>query len=292
MRYSVTTVSLPDLDIAETCALLHRLGYDGVEWRVRATPPEAVGQSYSFWGAHKSDLSPANLAERADELARIMADHGLQFAGIASNLRADETDDLRRLAEGVARVGRIPIRLGTPRRYDRSVPYAELYDETVQTLGGALDVLRPYGLPALLEIHRGTILVSASLAHRIACHFPPSELGVIYDLNNMAADGFETFRIGLELLGPYLRHVHLGGCRPVCVGRRSDGAADWVWQGCDLADSLMDIPLWMADLLAVGYDSFISVEDFRVMDHATKLGAQLSYLRACEQAARKVHGHD
>lgn len=287
MRYSVTTVSLPDLDLAETCALLRGLGYDGVEWRVRATPPEAHGQPYSFWGAHKSDLSPANLAERAAKLAQIMADHDLQFAGIAANLRADETDEIRRLADGVARLGRIPIRLGAPRRYERSRPYLSQFNEMVDALAGALEVLRPYGLPAWIEIHRGTILVSASLAHRIAVHFPPHELGVIYDLNNMASEGFETFRLGMELLGPYLQHVHVGAHRPVCRGRRADGAADWAWEACDLADGLLDIPLWMTDLLALGYDGFISVEDFRSLDHATRLGTQLAYLRRCEEAARR-----
>lgn len=291
MRYSVTTVSLPDLDVIETCALLRQLGYDGVEWRVRSTAPEAVGQGYSFWGAHKSDLSPANLAQRASELVQVMADHGLQFVAIASNLRADELEEIARLADGVACLGHVPIRLGAPRRYERHIPYAVQYKETAVALERALDLLRPYHLPVLIEIHRGTIMVSASLAHRIASQFSPQELGVIYDLNNMAAEGFETFRIGLELLGPYLKHVHIGGHRPVCVGRRADGAADWAWQGCDLADGLMDIPLWMSDLLAVGYDGFISVEDFRVMDHAAKLGAQRDYLRHCEQIAQKTSRH-
>ena len=71
MKYSVTSVILPDLDVAETCRLLQDLGYDGVEWRVRYTSPETQGKGYSFWGRHKTDLSPANLAERAQEVARI-----------------------------------------------------------------------------------------------------------------------------------------------------------------------------------------------------------------------------
>ncbi|MBN1343561.1 MAG: sugar phosphate isomerase/epimerase [Phycisphaerae bacterium] len=282
MKYSVTSVILPDLDVVETCELLRELGYDGVEWRVRHTPPEAVGKGYSCWGEHKTDLSPANLIERAEEVARITADHGLGIAGIAANLTADDLEDLRRLADGVARMGRIPIRVGARCRYDRTVPYLQLYDRAVESYGDVIELLRPYGIKTIIEIHGGTIMVSASLAYRIASNFSSDEMGVIYDVNNMTMDGFETFRIGLELLGDYVAHVHAGGWRPVEKSRREDGTLDWGYEGCDLAESLLDIPQFMDDLKAVGYQGFISIEDFRAMDHREKLGRQIEYLRSCE----------
>ena len=63
MKYCVTSVILPEFDVPETCALLQELGYDGVEWRVRYTPEQAIGQGFSMWGEHKTGLSPANLAQ-------------------------------------------------------------------------------------------------------------------------------------------------------------------------------------------------------------------------------------
>jgi len=283
MKYSVTSVILPDLDVVETCRLLQDLGYDGVEWRVRYTAESAQGKGYSFWGEHKTDLSPANLAERADEVARITADHGLEIPAISASLRCTELEEVKRLADGVARIGTIPIRLGAPRSYDRSVPYQELYDEAVEAFGHALDVLREFGLRGIIEIHGGTIMVSASFAYRVASNFPASEMGVIYDVNNMAKDGFETFRMGLELLGDYLQHCHAGGWRPVEKGRREDGAAEWDYEGCDLADGILDVPEFLSDLRAVDYDGFISIEDFRQMDYREKLGRQIEFLRAVEQ---------
>jgi sugar phosphate isomerase/epimerase len=285
MRYSVTSVILPDLDVVETCQLLQRLGYDGVEWRVRYTRPEAIGKGYSYWGAHKSDLSPANLVQRAPEVARITAEHGLEIAAIASNLRATELEDIRRLADGVARLteagmGSVPIRLGAPRGYDRTVPYQDLYEEAVEAYGRALEILRPYGLKTVIEIHGGTIMVSASLAYRIASNFSSQEMGVIYDVNNMAKDGFESFRLGLELLGDYVQHCHAGGWQPVAKGRREDGTLEWEWEGCDLSDSILDIPLFLSDLEAVDYQGFISIEDFRQIDHEQKLRPQIEYLRS------------
>ncbi len=282
MRYSVTSVLLPELDVAETCRLLQELGYDGVEWRVRYTPPDAVGKGYSFWGEHRTDLSPANLADRADEVARITADHGLAIPGIAASLRADELEEIRRLADGVAHMGKIPIRVGAPRGYDGTVRYQELYQEAVDAYGKVIELLQPYGLKTIIEIHGRTIMVSASLAHRIASHFSPEQMGVIYDVNNMTKDGYETFRIGLELLGDHLAHVHAGGWRPVEKERRDDGTLVWDYEGCDLADSLLDIPQLLAGLQAVDYQGFISIEDFRDMDPAEKLRRQIAYLRAID----------
>ncbi len=235
MKYSVTSVILPDLDIVETCQLLQKLGCDGVEWRVRYTRPEAIGKGYSYWGEHKTDLSPANLIQKADEVARITADHGLTIPAIAADLRADEYEDIKRLADGVVRMGQIPIRLGAPRgydpvylgaprHYDYTVSYPDLYEEAVEAYGKAIEIFKPYGLKTIIEIHGGTIMVSASLAYRIARNFSPAEMGVIYDVNNMAKEGFETFRIGLELLGAYLQHCHASGWRPVEKGRREDGS--------------------------------------------------------------------
>jgi sugar phosphate isomerase/epimerase len=279
MKYSVTSVILPDLDVVETCKLLQKLGFDGVEWRVRYTRPGAIGKGYGYWGEHKTDLSPANLAQRADEVARITADHGLEIAAIASDLRATEVEEIKRLADGVARMGKIPIRLGAPRGYDRTVPYQVLYEEAVEAYGRAVEILKSFGLRTIIEIHGGTIMVSASLAYRIASNFSPEEMGVIYDVNNMAKDGFETFRIGLERLGRYVQHCHAGGWRPVAQTRDEDGTLGWKWEGCDLSDSILDIPLFLSDLSAVGYEGFVSIEDFRAIDHVQKLRPQIEYLR-------------
>ena len=125
-------------------------------------------------------------------------------------------------------------------------------------------------------------MVSASLAYRIASNFSPDEMGVIYDMNNMAKDGFETSRIGLELLGPYVQHCHAGGWRPVEEDRREDGTLDWVYEGCDLSDSILDIPQFIADLKAVNYQGFISIEDFRQISHEVKLRRQIAYLRSID----------
>ena len=284
MRLSVTSVILPDLDVAETCRLLKSLGYDGVEWRVRYTPPEAANGGYTFWGDHKTALTPENLARRADEVLRITEDYGLEIPCLASNLRSREIDDVKRLAEGAAALGGVPIRLQACEGYDRSANYNEVYARAVDSFATALDVVRPFGVKVFVEMHERTLMVSASLAYRLVSNFAADEIGVIYDVNNMAKDGFETFRLAMELLGPYLQHCHAGGWRPCPGSRREDGTLEWSYEGCDLADGILDVRQFVTDLKTVGYDRFVSVEDFREMDYTEKLSAQLRYLRALDQA--------
>ena len=276
MKFSVTSVIIPDLDVGETCQLLQRLGFDGVEWRVRYTPPNAEG--FSMWGRHKTDLSPDNIASEAKTVRRITEDYGLSIPMIASNVTADDTETIKKLADGAALLGNVPIRVGAPTRYDGTRSYWELYDEAVQAYGHALEILRAAGQRAIVEIHGGTILVSASFAYRLLSNFSSSEIGVIYDVNNMAKDGFETFKMGIELLGEYLWHCHAGGWRPVPQSVNS-GETLWTYEGCNLSESILDIRQFVSDLMASGYDQFISIEDFRDIGYDEKLLPQLNYLR-------------
>ena len=54
---------------------------------------------------------------------------------------------------------------------------------------------------------------------------------------------------------------------------------DWSYEGCDLSDGILDVPQFIADLQAVGYQGFVSIEDFRNMGHEQKLTPQIGYLR-------------
>ncbi|MCK5380622.1 MAG: sugar phosphate isomerase/epimerase [Candidatus Latescibacteria bacterium] len=284
MKYCATTVAFPQFDMRETAELLSRLGFDGAEWRVRRIPEAEKGKPYSPWGNHKNDLSPDNLKARADELKAIGKEYGLAIAGLAPNIQADQLDDIRLLAEGAVACGAPFFRVGAPRGYDRTANYNDLYDEAVRAYEKALEISRSYGVRILLEIHGGTIMVSASLAHRIVSKFDPKDIGVIYDTNNMTKEGFETYRIGLELLGPYLAHSHVGNHTPHPEKTLADGTLEWAWEGAGLAAGLTNYPQVMADLKAVGFDGFISIEDFREMDAEKKLREGIGYLKGLGNA--------
>lgn len=262
MKLSVTTVMLPHLDLPHTCKLLSDLGFDGVELRVRRLASEKANEEPSPWGRHLSDVSPDNILERADEVKTVIAEHGLEIAGFASACAADDLDHVKLLAEGAQAVGCPAIRLSCT-GYKGTVNYHELYNEAVKNYGKALEITRPFGLKVLVEMHGGTIHPSASLAHRIVSNFDATDIGVLYDPQNMVKDGFETIPMALELLGDYLAHIHVGAHRPSANKPDDRGIVTWSWSGCPMSEGLYDFPLMMEALRKIGYAGFISVEDFR-----------------------------
>ncbi len=291
MRYSATSVMMPELTMQEQVQLLHRLGFDGIEWRVRRVPDGQRGKGYSEWGKHKNDVTPENFLDNAQRMKDLAAEHGMAIAGIASNAPATDLEQVKLLAEGARACGAPFVRVGCPKGYDGSQDYNELYREAVEAYGKAVEVVAGFGVRAALEIHGHTIHPSASLAHRIVSHWDPAHVCVIFDANNMVRDGFETTEIAIELLGPYLGHVHVGGHRPVEKGRDEIGTAQWDWQGCPVGDGLYDYPRLLSKLMAIDYRGFISIEDFRVAPLEEKLKSGLDYLREVEaKCARKEMG--
>ena len=282
MRYSATSVMLPDLTLEQQADLLQRLGFDGIEWRVRRVSDSARAQPFSEWGAHKNDLTPDNFVESAPKMKQVASDHGLAIVGIASNAPATDLEQVELLAEGAAACGAPFIRVGCPRGYDGSTDYNLLYDEAVAAYAKALDAIAPFGIKAALEIHGGTIHPSASLAHRIVSHWPPDRVCVIYDPQNMVIDGYETTELALDLLGPYLGHLHVGAHKPVEKSRDDLGTVHWEWPGAPMGEGLYHYPRLLKKLKAINYPGFITIEDFRPLLAEEKLKEGIGYLRRVE----------
>jgi len=281
MKISATTVMMPEYDVRQTCELLHRLGFDGVEWRVRRLGPGQETAPPSPWGRHLTDLSPENIVARSGEVRGLCADHGLVIAGFASACSATDPEQIKLLAEGAQACGCPALRLSCPRGYDGSVRYLELYEEAVAAFAGALEITRPMGVKVLLEMHAGTIHPSASLAYRIVSHFAAADIGVIYDPQNMVRDGYETTPLAVDLLGPYLAHLHVGGHRPEPGAVDEKGTQEWLWHAAPMGRGLYDYPALMRVLRDAGFGGFISLEDFDP-ERSTeeKLVDGITYLRS------------
>jgi len=285
MKISATTVMLPQYNMEETASLLSQLGYDGAEWRIRRIPEGARGAPYTPWSNVKNDYTPEMFAEHPERLVDASRRHKVAIAGIASNAPANDLKDIELLAKGAAAVKAPFIRVVAPHNYDRKVNYDVLFQEATGAFEKALGITRSYGVRILIEMHVGTIFVSSGLAHRFVSRFEPSEIGVIYDLANIIQEGYENPKMALELLGAYVGHVHMGGSSPRPGPRDTDGTLNWHWEGTPLADGVLDVKQAVRDLKAVGYDRYISVEDFRDLPAEEKLRESLAYLRAAIASA-------
>ena len=285
LKYSVTSVMLPHLDLDQTAALLRAGGCRGLELRVRPYAGAATAEP-SPWGRHVTDISPSNVLARAGEIRGVLARHGLAPAAFASSASALELDVVRQLAEGAAAVGCPLVRVGAPRGYRGDVPYSELFDEAVRAYEQVIPITRANGVRCLIEIHGGTIFVSASLAHRLLGRFDPKDIGVIYDPQNMVADGYETTSLALDLLGDYLAHVHIGGHRCVPGTPDAAGTVPWTYPPCRLEEGRYNYPQLLAELVRRRYSGFISLEDFdATRTPEQRVADALSYLRRIEPAA-------
>lgn len=281
VKISATTVMLPDYNVQQTCELLHRFGFDGVEWRVRRLPPGQESAPPSPWGRHLTDLSPENIVARAEEVKQLSADHGLALAAFASACSATDLEQVKLLCEGAQACGCPAIRISCPRGYDGSVNYHELYAEAVEAYSKALEITCSYGVKVLVETHAGTIHPSASLAHRLVSNFDAVDIGVIYDPQNMVKDGYETTQMAIELLGDYLAHLHVGAHRPDPGLVDGKGTQHWNWSSVPMGMGLYDYPKLIQVLRSVGYEGFISIEDFGTdRSDEEKLRDGIQYLRS------------
>jgi len=115
------------------------------------------------------------------------------------------------------------------------------------------------------------------MGKRLVEDLDPSRIGVIFDPGNMVIEGIENWRMGLELLGPHLSHVHVknagwfredagaqarqspGDAGP---GLRSLGGGAWEWRWTPLLEGIVDWQRVVRDLRSAGCDGYLSLEDF------------------------------
>jgi sugar phosphate isomerase/epimerase len=282
-KYSVFTVMCPELDLEQTASLAASLGFDGLEWRVTKKAPEPI-KEISYWRGNRSTVDVDNIEADLKRARQIADHHGVAMPVLGTYMSCSQPDVVERVMQAAASVGSTKMRVGPP-GYDGKRPYQELYDQALRDYQKVAALARKYQLQACLEMHMGNITPSAGLAHRLVSHFDPAEIGVIFDPGNMVVEGFENYQLGLELLGPYLSHVHAKNALWEKTGEEG-GAAKWEYKMVAMKQGQANWTAVVAALKKVAYDGWLSFEDFSEADTKTKLSDGLVYLRALEAAAR------
>lgn len=285
MKFSVFTVSIPDLAPADALQALKSAGYEGVEWRVVDQGPAANGKP-GFWSGNLATWSLKNFAAEAAQIRTLTAAAGLAMPSVGTYARCDETANVELAIAGAARLGARQLRINVP-VYDGKSPYLKARDRALCQYREVEDLARRHGVRALIEIHMGTIAPSASAAAAFVRNFDPAWVGVIYDCGNMVYEGFEQYRMGLELLGPYLAHVHVKSALWQLAGTRPDGNADWKPVAAPFHKGIVDFTALFRALREVGYDGWISCEDFSTEEGTQdKLRRNIALLRQALAAAQ------
>jgi len=267
VKYSVFSGVLPELTAEQVVEALSRHGYDGVEWR--------VNEEYHF--------KEKEIDRQAARIKALCDAHGLEVASMATYVRLDQEDAIRRLADAAQAMACPRFRLFSA-LYDPKVGYRPIYDDTLAKLRRVERLLDGTGVKGLLEIHFGTIVCSPSLAYELVRHCDPAVIGVILDPANMVIEGSMNLRMGLDILKDYVDFVHVKNARWDCTPE-----GKWRWRFDELREGALDWADAIAALKGRGYDGYLSFENlYRVpMTHkgyiAENLGGDYAPVRDIDQ---------
>ena len=270
---------LPDWDLDETFDRLAAYGIEAVELRVRDNPPGDPAPS--FWGRHVADVSPANVLDKVPAIRSAAARTGVRVCTLAPRLWPDKPEVVDAVLAGAHAIDPATppmVRLSPP-GYDRARPYREQFAAVRLGIEELLPRTQELGIKLLYEIHVGTVAMSAGRAHALLDGLDPDAVGAIFDVPNMSRVALEDTRQSLDLLGPYLAYCHIGGSRPVAGAPGEHGQRQWSWEFCAMEEGVANIPRVVADLHAVGYNGYLTIEDFSARDTDLKLREGTAYLR-------------
>ncbi|MGN1069712.1 MAG: sugar phosphate isomerase/epimerase family protein [Candidatus Fimadaptatus sp.] len=262
MKFSIFTVMAPAWSPEEVGAKLRQYGYDGIEWRVNTVPKAAPDpmpeRSQLFWQYNRATINIDDLEADAARAARICEENGLEKLSLASYLKPSELDKIEPLLAAASANGFKMIRL-FPDGYRGESPYREVFAQARANLFTVERLCRQYGVQANLEIHMNTIIPSASAAYRLIEGMDEDLIGVVFDAGNMVYEGYENYRIGMDLLGRHVHHVHIKDSTwaPDKDGKLAPGFAE-IGSGVVKFDKLFEA------LRGIGYEGYLSFEDFSV----------------------------
>lgn len=287
MKFSVFTASTPDWTPQETVRTLAAQGWDGVEWRITDQDSADVP---GFWAGNRATWPLTGLEESIPDIARMTRGAGLEFSGIGGYASTSSPDDVERMLAATAALDARQVRVTMPPAGD---DYRVTFAQTRRHLESIVERARFHGVKALIELHHRTITASASAALRLIDGLDPAHVGVIHDLGNLVVEGAEDPRSGLQLLGDYLAHVHVKNARWVPTGETGFGG-DVLWreEWTPLRDGQASVGEYFEALADVGYDGWVTVEDFSTAQPlAERLADNLSFLRAVREHVNTGRAH-
>ena len=284
MKFSVFSVSMPEYDIEQTVKTLKELGYDGVEWRVAPAPPLEKPEDYTYsgryWSFNQSNIDVTKVEELAPSVKDLCNKYDLEICSLTTYLGPWDVQDIERVLRAANILNCKNIRLFPP-TYDESENFRKLFDRTVEQIKVLEKLAARYNVRINFEIHMGNIIPSASAAYRLVCNFNPDLIGIIFDPGNMVYEGFENYRMGIELLGEYLAHVHVKNSMWALSETTKAGVKIWKPTWANMKEGFADITKLIQILYEIGYDKFVSVEDFSNNDDTyTKLKSNLEFLKS------------
>ncbi|MBM4079856.1 MAG: sugar phosphate isomerase/epimerase [Planctomycetes bacterium] len=262
MKLSVYTLACPEFTFEQAAAKLVQHGIPGVEWRVGKVTKEITFDPRDpgrFWSSNRATIPQDDVENVAKRVAKITADHGLQASILAGAPQPTELDQIRREMAAAQTLGAFAVRVAAG---PVAADIVAAFDSSREAWEAVEDLARRTGVKALVEIHHGTLIPTASATRRFVQDRDPKHVGVLYDPGNMVWEGTERPDYALQMIRPWLAHVHVKNARAFIEGADERRCLRFAYRWCSLRTGMVNWAAIVAALRKVGYDGFLSLEDF------------------------------
>jgi sugar phosphate isomerase/epimerase len=278
LKFALFSGSAPTWTPAELASRLAAQGWDGVEWRVADQQPSEQPQ---FFAGNLATFPQTNISDHVAEIASVTRGAGLGQPALFTAAALGDEPTLVRMLEAASAAGTGMVRVAVPKTA-AGLRYDEQFGETRRHAQAAVRHARRIGVKPLIQIHHGNIVSSPSSARRLLEGLDPQWIGAIHDLGNMSVEGREglgSYTSGMEILGPYMAHVHVKNVVWRPSPPQADGTVDWSWSWAPLATGFGDVKGYFRSLHAVGYSGWVTAENFTTEQPLEeRIAGDLAYL--------------
>jgi sugar phosphate isomerase/epimerase len=228
---------------------------------------QAAGLDAIEWGLGPGQAVTLDEVEIA--CARKLCDeNGIVICGVCiqdAEVTLAQPAALRRYAAAAMLLGAPHVRVFAP-------PFNG--EDLRPALEQAVELVDDLSVSLLLEVSPGTSVPSPELARQLLEDMPAARVGVLYDPGNMMIEGHLAPRLAVEVLGPYLRHVHV---KNVIWERINDR---WCWRHARLLAGLVDWRLVISELDRAGYAGRLAIDHLGADAAPELLETEVALLRS------------
>ena len=253
MQLSLYTLLATEVSLPEAITLAARAGFDAVDLRMHDS------------GAH---LLPSVSDGEVAQIRRWVHEAGLHVSGLTTYYAVGELEaeavranfeGLQRALEIVELLGARLLRLSGPGYPPAGESYEtvrEAFREQAARLGQRA---AERGLTASMEQHGGRLFASAGQIVDMMRGLPADGLGIVFDPGNCLTEGFEHPLVQVDMLQRLIANVHVKNGTTIA----REGPAELLpIAQVKLDQGLLDWPAIVARLRGIGYDGYLTLEDF------------------------------